>query len=50
MTSVGGTSLAIGKNKNYEFETGWGTELDPLAISGKSGVHPVARLPASSSW
>ncbi len=36
VTSVGGTSLAIGKSKNYEFETSWGTLLDPLSASGKS--------------
>jgi subtilase family serine protease len=36
VTSVGGTSLAIGKKNNYEFETSWGTLLDPLASSGTS--------------
>jgi subtilase family serine protease len=36
VTSVGGTSLAIGPASNYEFETSWGTLLDPLATSGKS--------------
>ena len=36
VTGVGGTSLAIGKSKNYEFETSWGTLLDPLSSSGKS--------------
>ena len=36
VTSVGGTSLAIGKAKDYEFETSWGTLLDPLASDGKS--------------
>jgi subtilase family serine protease len=36
VTSVGGTSLAIGRFNNYEFETSWGTLLDPLASSGKS--------------
>ena len=46
VTSVGGTSLAIGRSKNYEFETSWGTLLDPLASNGKSwestppGVYP----------
>jgi subtilase family serine protease len=30
VTSVGGTSLAISKSKSYEFETSWGTLLDPL--------------------
>jgi subtilase family serine protease len=38
VTSVGGTSLAIGKHNNYEFETSWGTLLDPLA-SGVSSRH-----------
>jgi subtilase family serine protease len=36
VTAVGGTSLAIGPFNNYEFETSWGTLLDPLASSGKS--------------
>jgi subtilase family serine protease len=36
VTSVGGTSLAIGIASNYEFETSWGTLLDPLAANGKS--------------
>jgi subtilase family serine protease len=38
VTSVGGTSLAIGRHNNYEFETSWGTLLDPLALS-ISGNH-----------
>ena len=38
VTSVGGTSLAIGKHDNYEGETSWGTFLDPLTVNsnGKS--------------
>ncbi len=36
VTSVGGTSLAIGPFNIYEFETSWGTLLDPLASSGTS--------------
>ncbi len=36
VTSVGGTSLAIGKNKNYQWETSWGTLLDPL-VTTKTG-------------
>jgi len=40
VTSVGGTSLAIGKARNYEFETSWGTLLDPLAANGKSWQYP----------
>ena len=40
VTSVGGTSLAIGKSNNYEFETAWGTLLDPLAANGKHWQFP----------
>ncbi len=36
VTAVGGTSLAIGPFKNYEFETSWGTMNIPLASNGKS--------------
>jgi subtilase family serine protease len=36
VTSVGGTSLAIGPQNNYEWETSWGTILDPLAANGQS--------------
>ena len=40
VTSVGGTSLAIGKSNNYEFETSWGTLLDPLSANGKHWQYP----------
>ncbi len=40
VSSVGGTSLAIGKGKNYQFETSWGTMNDPLAPSGTSWLNP----------
>jgi subtilase family serine protease len=36
VTSVGGTSLAVGKNDTYMFETGWGTDKAALAADGKS--------------
>ena len=36
VTSVGGTSLAIGSRNNYEWETSWGTLIDPLAANGQS--------------
>ena len=36
VTSVGGTSLAIGKTNNYQWETSWGTLLDPL-VHTKTG-------------
>ncbi|NUS14229.1 MAG: S8/S53 family peptidase [Streptomyces sp.] len=35
-TSVGGTSLAVGKNDTYQWETGWGTERAPLSADGTS--------------
>ncbi len=41
VTSVGGTSLAIGKTSNYELETSWGTLLDPLTKSGKAWQFPL---------
>jgi subtilase family serine protease len=40
-TSVGGTSLAIGRSGSYLFETAWGTILNPLARSGKSWQYPL---------
>jgi subtilase family serine protease len=36
VTSVGGTSLALGRAGHYEWETGWGTDLAPLATGGHS--------------
>jgi subtilase family serine protease len=39
VTSVGGTSLAIGSSDNYEWETSWGTLNDPLAASGTSWMY-----------
>ncbi len=36
VTSVGGTSLAISKTNNYQWETSWGTLLDPL-VHTKTG-------------
>ncbi|MFF1447070.1 protease pro-enzyme activation domain-containing protein [Streptomyces sp. NPDC058274] len=36
VTAVGGTSLAVGKNDKYQFETGWGTEKASLSADGKS--------------
>ncbi|SEN26120.1 Subtilase family protein [Actinacidiphila rubida] len=40
-TSVGGTSLAVGKNDTYAFETGWGTEKGLLSADGKSWATPA---------
>jgi subtilase family serine protease len=44
VTSVGGTSLAIGPFSNYEFETSWGTLLDPLSSTGTSWQDPPPGL------
>jgi subtilase family serine protease len=41
VTSVGGTSLAIGQSRNYLFETSWGTILNPLAASGRTWQYPL---------
>jgi subtilase family serine protease len=47
VTTVGGTSLAIGPARNYEFETSWGTMNDQLAASGKSwSSQPPGTYPA----
>ncbi len=35
VTSVGGTSLAIGRSNSYRFETSWGTLIDPLVPAAK---------------
>ena len=35
VTSVGGTSLAIGKTSNYQWETSWGTMQVPLGRQGR---------------
>jgi len=34
VTSVGGTSLAVSARGGYEWETGWGIDLAPLAADG----------------
>ncbi|MGW2655807.1 S53 family peptidase [Streptomyces sp. NPDC001478] len=36
VTSVGGTSLAVGKHDAYQWETGWGTMNAPLSADGLS--------------
>ncbi|MET8400516.1 S53 family peptidase [Streptomyces sp900116325] len=36
VTSVGGTSLAVGKHDAYQWETGWGTLKASLADDGRS--------------
>ena len=47
VTSVGGTSLAIGPRDNYKFETSWGTMRDPLGKMGKQWQYaPPGQYPA----
>jgi subtilase family serine protease len=36
VTAVGGTSLAVGKDDTYLWETGWGTDKANLSADGKS--------------
>jgi subtilase family serine protease len=46
-TSVGGTSLAIGKSRDYLFETAWGTQRVSLAKNRKSWQpQPPGAFPA----
>jgi subtilase family serine protease len=40
-TSVGGTSLGVGKNDTYLFETGWGTQKGLLSADGTSWATPA---------
>ena len=42
VTSVGGTSLAIGQNNGRQFETGWGTEK--YGLSGNAWIQTVPFL------
>ncbi|HUN32247.1 MAG TPA: S53 family peptidase [Trebonia sp.] len=44
VTSVGGTSLAISSKNSYEFETGWGTVLDPLTSTSAWTFNPRSHL------
>jgi subtilase family serine protease len=46
VTAVGGTSLAIGKNANYEWEVGWGSMVVPLRNKRWTPA-PPGRYPAS---
>ncbi len=46
VTSVGGTSLAIGKQDSYMWETSWGTLADPLARGGRKWRYvPPGKFP-----
>jgi subtilase family serine protease len=52
VTSVGGTSVAIGRNDNYEWEVPWGTLLNPLSADGKSWQLPFPPTygPNANNW
>lgn len=41
VTAVGGTSLAVGAANGYKFETGWGTDVDPVTKNGKKYTEPL---------
>ena len=45
VTSVGGTSLAVGKNGNYLFETGWGDSLDQIVTAPDGSLAYTSPLP-----
>jgi subtilase family serine protease len=38
VTGVGGTSLAVGQNGSYLFETGWGTAIDPVTYDANGNA------------
>ncbi len=49
VTSVGGTSLAIGPSNNWEWEIPWGTLLNPLSSDGTSWSLPFPPTYGTSS-
>ncbi len=49
VTGVGGTSLAIGKHDNYEWETGWGDMVVPLR-RGRWKPAPPGSYPADYAY
>lgn len=49
VTGVGGTSLAIGKTDNYEWETGWGDMVVPLKHKHWKSA-PPGRYPANYAY
>ncbi len=50
VTSVGGTSLAVGPNNSYKFETGWNFSNDPLSADGKSWTTPAPGTYPAGYW
>ncbi len=50
VTAVGGTSLAVGANDHYKFETTWNVQYDKLSADGKSwSVPPPGDYPNTYS-
>jgi subtilase family serine protease len=54
-TAVGGTSLAVGKSGNYQWETAWGTDETTLTTDGTSWANPPGTFAygsggGTSSW
>ena len=45
VTSVGGTSLAVGKSGNYLFETGWGGRLDQIVAKPDGSLGYASPIP-----
>ncbi|HWI74914.1 MAG TPA: S53 family peptidase [Baekduia sp.] len=41
VTAVGGTALAVGKNNDYQFETGWATGTSGLSADGTAWDPPA---------
>lgn len=39
VTAVGGTSIGIDKHSRYQFETGWGTAIDRIDVTGPTAVY-----------
>lgn len=47
VTAVGGTSLAVDKDNNYLFETGWGTTRDQIVQNADGSLGYAAALPGA---
>ncbi|WP_083701847.1 protease pro-enzyme activation domain-containing protein [Tersicoccus sp. Bi-70] len=47
VTSIGGTSLAVGRNGNYLFETGWGSSRQQIVTTSTGGLAYAGALPGT---
>jgi subtilase family serine protease len=50
VTAVGGTSLFLNADNSYDFETGWGNDLDKLASCATSSTDPSTNLLKCSTY